>query len=85
MVKPATLKGNSMPKTIEAIFEEGVLKPVSPLDIPEHKKVTLTIEDELEGPSDILSLASLVYNGLSPKDIEDIEKAALDRSHFSRD
>lgn len=74
-----------MSKTIEAIFEEGVLKPVSPLDIPEHKKVTLIIEDELEGPVDILSLASLVYNGLSPKDIEDIEKAALDRSHFSRD
>ena len=74
-----------MSKTIEAIFEEGVLKPVSPLDIPEHKKVTLIIEDELEGPADILSLASLVYNGLSPKDIEDIEKAALDRSHFSRD
>lgn len=73
-----------MPKTIEAIFEEGVLKPVSPLNIPEHKKVTLTIEDEVSESADILSLSSLVYNGLSPEDIKEIEKLALDRSNFSR-
>lgn len=72
-----------MPKTIEAIFEEGVLKPVSPLNIPEHKKVTLIIEDEPSESTDILSLSAMVYNGLSPKDIEDIEKLALDRSRFS--
>ena len=35
--------------------------------------------------SDILSLASMVYNGFSPEDIVDIEKVVLDRTHFSRD
>lgn len=74
-----------MPKTIEAIFEGGVLKPMSPLNISEHKRATLIIEDEPEEPSDILSLVSMVYNGLSPEDIGDIEKVALNRSHFSRD
>ena len=74
-----------MAKTVEAIFEGGVLKPVSPLTIAEHKRVTLIIEDEPEEPSDILSLASMVYNGFSPEDIEDIEKVVLDRTHFSRD
>ncbi len=74
-----------MPRTVEAIFEEGVLKPLSPLNISEHKRVTLIIEDKPEEPSDILSLASLVYNGLSPEDIEEIEKLALNRSHFSRE
>jgi predicted DNA-binding antitoxin AbrB/MazE fold protein len=74
-----------MTRTVEAIFEGGVLKPISPLNIPEHKKVTLIIEDEIEEPLDVLSLASMVYNGLSPEDIEDIEKVILDRSHFSRD
>ena len=74
-----------MPRTVEAIFEGGVLKPISPLNIPEHKKVTLIIEDEIEEPLDILSLASMVYNGLSPEGIEEIEKLILDRSHFSRD
>ncbi len=73
-----------MPKTIEAVFERGVLIPVSPLNISEHKKVTLTIEDEPVKSADILSLLSMVYNGLSPEDIEDIEKLALDRSGFSR-
>jgi predicted DNA-binding antitoxin AbrB/MazE fold protein len=49
-----------MPKTVEAISEGGVLKPISPLNIPEHKKVTLIIEDEVEESFDILSLASMV-------------------------
>ena len=74
-----------MPRTVEAIFEGGVLKPTSPLNIPEHKRVTLIIEDEIEESLDILSLATMVYNGLSPEDIENIEKLMLNRSHFSRD
>jgi predicted DNA-binding antitoxin AbrB/MazE fold protein len=73
-----------MTKTIEAIFENGVLKPASPLDLSEHKKVTLVIKDDNEETPNILSLASMVYEDLSPSDIEDIEKLALDRSHFSR-
>jgi len=56
-----------MPKTIEAVFERGVLIPVSPLNISEHKKVTLTIEDEPIKSADILSLSSIVYNGRDRK------------------
>ncbi len=75
-----------MTKTIEAIFENGVFKPLSPLNnITEHKKVTLVIKDYDAEKFDILSLASTIYDGLLPKDIEDIEKLAFDRSHFSRD
>ncbi len=73
-----------MTKTVEAIFEDGVLKPISPLNIPEHKRVTIFIKDEIVEPFDVLSLASMVYNGLSPEDIEEIEKLALDRSRFTR-
>ena len=68
-----------MSKTIEAIFENGVFKPISSPDISEHKKVTLIIEDKYEKPFEILSLASMVYNGLSPEDIEDIERLATPR------
>jgi predicted DNA-binding antitoxin AbrB/MazE fold protein len=32
-----------MPLTIEAIYEDGVLKPAEPLPLREHEKVTLTI------------------------------------------
>lgn len=74
-----------MSMAVEAIFEKGVLKPVTPLHIPEHKRVHLIIEDEAEEPTDILSLASEIYKGLSTADIEEVEKSALDRSRFSRD
>lgn len=74
-----------MSMAVEAIFEKGVLKPVTPLHIPEHKRVHLIIEEEAEEPADILSLASAMYEGLSAADIEDVEKSALDRSRFSRD
>ncbi len=74
-----------MARTLKAVFEKGVLKPLIPLNIPEHKKITLTIEEEEEEPSEILSLASMIYDGLTSKDINDVEEIALNRSHFSRD
>jgi predicted DNA-binding antitoxin AbrB/MazE fold protein len=33
-----------MTQTITAIFEDGVLKPTQPLDLPEHAQVRVTIE-----------------------------------------
>ncbi len=35
-----------MPLTVEAIYEDGVLKPVQPLPLKEHEKVRITIEPE---------------------------------------
>ncbi len=32
-----------MPLTVEAIYENGVLKPAQPLPLNEHEKVTVTI------------------------------------------
>jgi predicted DNA-binding antitoxin AbrB/MazE fold protein len=32
-----------MPLTVEAIYENGVLKPAEPLPLMEHEKVTVTI------------------------------------------
>jgi len=37
-----------MSKTIDAIFENGVFKPITPISVSEHKKVTLIIADENE-------------------------------------
>jgi predicted DNA-binding antitoxin AbrB/MazE fold protein len=33
-----------MPLTIEAIYENGVLKPLEPLPLQEHEKVRITVE-----------------------------------------
>jgi len=33
-----------MTTRIEAIYEQGVLRPVEPLALPEHERVTITLE-----------------------------------------
>jgi hypothetical protein len=30
--------------TVEAVYEDGVLKPVEPLPFPEHEKVQVTVQ-----------------------------------------
>ena len=32
-------------KTVEAVYEQGVLRPLEQLDLPEHKRVKVTISD----------------------------------------
>jgi predicted DNA-binding antitoxin AbrB/MazE fold protein len=34
-----------MPKVIDAVFEDGVFKPISTVEIKEHTKVHLTFEE----------------------------------------
>jgi predicted DNA-binding antitoxin AbrB/MazE fold protein len=36
-----------MALTIEAVYENGVLKPTQPLPLKEHEKVRITIEPEV--------------------------------------
>ena len=35
-----------MPITVEAVFENGILKPLQPLPFAEHAKVSLTVEEK---------------------------------------
>ena len=43
-----------MARQLEAIYEQGVLRPLEPLTLPEHQRVRLTI-DEKASPSSSLS------------------------------
>ena len=36
-----------MPLTVEAVYENGVLRPIQPLPLQEHQRVRLTIEPEV--------------------------------------
>jgi predicted DNA-binding antitoxin AbrB/MazE fold protein len=77
-----------MTQTIEAIYQNGIFKPLNPIseEISEGEKVKLTIEDKKKlSPEEMLELASQVYEGLSEEDINEIEKIALDRSNFFGD
>jgi predicted DNA-binding antitoxin AbrB/MazE fold protein len=39
-----------MPLTVEAVYENGVLKPAQPLPLQEHQKVRLTIHPSADVP-----------------------------------
>ena len=76
-----------MTQTVEAIYQNGVFRPLSPVsdEISEGKTVKITIDDKKLSPEEYLELAGKVYEGLSDEDINEIERIALDRSNFFGD
>jgi predicted DNA-binding antitoxin AbrB/MazE fold protein len=61
-----------MTQTINAIYEEGVLKPLQPLDIQEHTEVRIIIEPKI-------SKSHNSYQSI----IAEIRRRQLDRSYKS--
>ena len=37
-----------MKKSVEAIYEDGVFRPLEPVDLPEHQRIHVTVADEDE-------------------------------------
>ena len=72
-----------MESIFDAIYEDGVLKPLESIKLLDHQRVTITIQPLLiENPDQELESWHQVYAGLSDKEISEIESIALDRSHF---
>jgi len=69
-------------RTVNAIYENGVFRPVTPLpdSISEGQEIRIVVE--INDPADPLKLAMQVYDGLSEEEVTGVEKIALDRSHF---
>ncbi len=44
-----------MSQLIHAIFEDGVLKPLEPLNLAEHQRVRVSVTPEATGDADIVS------------------------------
>ncbi len=57
-----------MPKIIEAIYENGVLKPLSRLELQEHEKVKIV----LENVESVARATSGMIKGLDDKLIDEI-------------
>ena len=76
-----------MTQTLNAVFEDGSFKPVDNGSLPfvEGQRVKLTVEVPVETQGDLLGLAGQVYEGLSERDIEEVESIAFDRSSFFHD
>ena len=73
-----------MKATVDAVFQDGVFKPQRRPDLPEGERVRITVETVGQAmPDDILHLAACVYEGLSTKDIDEIEEMARHRSLFT--
>ena len=47
-----------MEKTVQAVYEEGVLRPLEPVPLEDRQEVTVTISDESDGPRDHPLVAS---------------------------
>jgi predicted DNA-binding antitoxin AbrB/MazE fold protein len=68
---------------MDAVYQDGVFRPVSSPELPEGERVRLTIERVAQStPDDILRLASQVYEGLSQQDIDEVEDMARHRALF---
>ena len=73
-----------MTATVEAVFEDGVFKPVQRPDLPNGERVRITVERVAQTPpDDLLQLAARVYQGLSAEDIDEIEAMARHRTFFT--
>lgn len=68
---------------LEAVFENGVFKPLTHPHITEGQKVKIIVEPVSESTIDeILDLAGKVYEGLTDRDIREVEEIALKRDNF---
>ena len=74
-----------MKQTLEAIYENGVFRPLKSLKLSEGQQVWLMVETNLEWtPEDMLNLAAQVYQGLSDEQVDEIEQIALNMRQFCR-
>jgi predicted DNA-binding antitoxin AbrB/MazE fold protein len=73
----------AMSKVLEAVYEDGVLKPLADPGLTEHQRVLLEIRlpPESTAKSEIQAWQR-VYEGLSDAEIAEVETIALDRSRF---
>jgi predicted DNA-binding antitoxin AbrB/MazE fold protein len=74
-----------MARVIDAIYENGTLKPLETLDLPEHQRVRITIHEPIvESPDETFEAWHQVYEGCAEEEIAQIEPIVLDRSRFMR-
>lgn len=72
-----------MGRRIEAVYEDGVFKPLEDPGLREHERIVLDLHPRAHPrPGSSLDRWRRVLDGLSEAQIDEIEAIALDRSHF---
>ena len=66
-----------MNRTIEAIYENGVLRPLEPLDLEEQEQVSITIADEPDEPEwlDVEFLREIASEADDSISLEEVRQA----------
>jgi len=69
-----------MNRYIDAVWEDGVFRPLEPVSLPESQRVTVTIEDtppkKPVGPQSILEMVRMeVARGIADPTIEEVRAA----------
>jgi len=64
-----------MPKYIEVFYENGVLKPTSPLELKEHRRLRISLEAEEK--ESIVRTTSGILNGLDDNLVDEIANSPL--------
>lgn len=72
-----------MPIAVEAVYQNGVFKPLTPVELEEGQKVALEVAP-IEPPTEHLPPWCNFMEGLDEKEIKEIEAIILDRSNFMR-
>src|SRR5207245_3284584 len=75
----------AVPKTVDAVYEGGVLRLLSPLDLPEHQRVRVTVDVAPdERPNETLRAWLGVYAGLAEEDVAEVAAIARVRRATTR-
>lgn len=72
----------------DATYDGGALRPAAGVQLPleDGQRVVVTIQSESrKSPQDVLRLAQAVYQGLTPEEVDEVERVATDRSRFLSD
>lgn len=70
---------------IPAVYEDGVLKPLVPLDLPEHQTIYITIETrQAQSADDALRAWQAIYADFGDEEIAELEAIVLNCHSFMR-
>ena len=67
---------------VEAIFEQGKLRLLGPLNVEEGQRVRLSVEPMEEEKENVLELMFHFYDDVPEEERREIEKIILDRRDF---
>jgi len=74
-----------MSQILEAIYENGVLRPLEKLDLEEQQRVRVELHDDSFGDvKEHLKAWHELYEGFTDEEVAEIDSIVLDRASFMK-